>query len=60
MNAIYHPRDIFPVIDICSFWIKDLKNKEHAVKGEYTLLSGKVAEMISLQNYTLDLQKFNC
>lgn len=35
MNAIYHPRYVFPIIDISSLWIKDLKKKkEHAVEGE--------------------------
>jgi len=56
MNAIYHPRDVFPVIDICSLWIKDLKAKEHTVKGEDSLLSRKVAKISFLQNHTLNLQ----
>lgn len=28
MNAIYHPRYVFPIIDISSLWIKDLKKKK--------------------------------
>lgn len=42
MNAVYHPRDVFAIIDICSLWIKDLKSKEHTVKREDLLLSGNI------------------
>lgn len=60
MNAIYHPRDVFPIVDIRSLWIKDLKNKEHIVKGEDILPSRKVARKSSLQDYPLNLQNFSC
>lgn len=31
MNAVYHPWYVFPIVDICCFWIKYLQNKRDNV-----------------------------
>lgn len=31
MDAVYHPRNVLPIVDIGGFWIKYLEDKEMGV-----------------------------